>query len=185
MTKYATFGQDGILNGRYDTDINTVIPNGAVEISDTQFFYSIQHSDGYLELVNGVVQWTVPPPPQLPQLTDDELKAGQIDKINASYTTAVSTLTDGYPVDEIQSWIKQEREARAWLVDNNTATPLLTAMSTARNITLSDLVTKVINKADAFTATYGDYTGKRQKLRDQVDALPPNFPIEDLNAIVW
>jgi hypothetical protein len=67
MTKYATFGPDGILNGRYDSDIHTVIPAQALPLTEQQFQYSIEHPEGYLEWVNGNIVWTVPLPPQLPQ----------------------------------------------------------------------------------------------------------------------
>lgn len=66
MTKYATFGPDGILNGRYDSNIHTVIPAQALPLTEQQFTYSIEHTNGYLQWVNGQIVWTVPPPPPLP-----------------------------------------------------------------------------------------------------------------------
>jgi hypothetical protein len=66
MTKYATFGPDGILNGRYDSDINTVIPENAVPLTDQQFSQSITDQTGYLELIGGTITWTTRPVPQLP-----------------------------------------------------------------------------------------------------------------------
>lgn len=129
--------------------------------------------------------WTAaaPPPPPLP--TPAQLIAAAHVRINAAYQSAVNAVTAGYPADEIASWPKQEQEARAWLADNTAATPWLDSASAARGIAKADLVTRIMDNAALFTAAHGQLTGKRQKLRDEIDALG-NSPTQlQLDAIKW
>lgn len=67
--KYATFDGDGRINARYDSTINSVIPEEAFQLTDEQFLKSINDFTGYYELVNGTLTWTVLPLPQLPEST--------------------------------------------------------------------------------------------------------------------
>lgn len=105
-------------------------------------------------------------------------------RINSAYISAVNTVTAGYPENEIASWPKQETEARAWQVNNETPTPWIDSAATAREIPKADFIALVIANADALAPIHGALTGKRQLLRDQIDAL--NTPTqEQLNAIQW
>ena len=88
----------------------------------------------------------------------------------------------GYPDDEVQSWAKQEAEARAYAADNAAATPLLSAMSQARGVVLAELVAKVIEKADLFAVASGRAIGTRQACEDAIHAA--QTPEEAL-AVVW
>jgi hypothetical protein len=126
--------------------------------------------------------WTAAAPPEP---TPAELKAAAHARINASYAIAVNALTSGYPESEIASWPKQETEARAWLADNNAATPWIDSAATARGIPKADFVTLVIANADALAPLHGALSGKRQLLRDQIDALGDSPTAEQLNAIQW
>ncbi|SEO77349.1 hypothetical protein [Nitrosovibrio sp. Nv6] len=63
--RYATFKEDGRLKARYDDAFN-VIPDGAIPLSPEIVELMAQTTEGYWELINGVVTHTVPPPPQLP-----------------------------------------------------------------------------------------------------------------------
>lgn len=124
-----------------------------------------------------------PPPPSEP--TPAELIAAAHDRINAVYTAAVKTLTAGYPDMEIASWPKQEAEARAWAADNNASTPWIDAATDARGITRSVLAEMIIFQADAFAPLHAALTGKRQALRDAIDALGEEPTQEQLDAIQW
>lgn len=107
------------------------------------------------------------------------------DRIDAAYQTAVNAMTAGYPEDEVKSWSKQETEARAWVADNTVSTPWLDGAALARGITKSELVSKVIEKASLFAPLHGQFTGKRQKLRDEINALGPTPTQAQLDAIQW
>lgn len=106
-------------------------------------------------------------------------------RISAAYEAAVSALISGYPPNEVASWPKQETEARAWLKDSNAPTPWIDSAATARGIPKIDFIAKVIEQADALAPMHGALSGKRQYLRDQIDALGPNATAQQLDAIQW
>ena len=107
----------------------------------------------------------VPPVPTL-----EDVKAAKLSEINAAADRAIATLTATYPDREISTFDKQEREARDWTADNTAPTPLLSALAQARGIPLSDLVGRVLAKADAFAVASGSIIGQRQALEDRLDA---------------
>ena len=79
-------------------------------------------------------------------------------------------LTGTYPDREIRTFDKQESEARAYAADATASTPLLSALAQARGIPLSELVERVLAKADAFAVASGSIIGQRQALEDRLDA---------------
>jgi hypothetical protein len=122
---------------------------------------------------------------QLPTPTDADLIADAHARINTAYEAAVKALTAGYPENEIASWPKQEREARAWAADNTVSTPWIDAAAQARGIAKPVLANLIITLADALAPMHGSLTGKRQLLRDQINALGANPSQAELDAIQW
>lgn len=129
--------------------------------------------------------WTAAAPPPPPAPTPAQRIAAAHARINTAYQSAVGVMTSGYPADEISSWPKQESEARAWLADNTIATPWLAAASAARGIAKADLVTRIMDNAALFATVHGQLTGKRQKLRDEIDGLGSSPTQAQLDAIQW
>lgn len=112
-----------------------------------------------------------------------EGKEKALARINQGYTIAMQVVVNGYPMSEIDSWSKQESEARAYTADPvNAVTPLLSAMASARGITIAELASRVILKADLFAASAGAIIGKRQKLEDQIGLATS---LNGLDNIVW
>lgn len=111
-----------------------------------------------------------------------DLKAAKLNEINRAYSAELATILDQYPHAETLTFDKQEREARAWDADNTTATPYLDAMLVERPLTKADLVTRIIAKADQFTAASGAATGKRQRLEDDIAAAED---LATLEGITW
>lgn len=128
--------------------------------------------------------WTAAEPVVAPP-TAAEMIASAHSRISNAYEAAVAEITAGYPDKEIASWAKQEREARAWLLDANALTPWIDGAAAARGITKAELVDKIIVEADALAPIHGGLTGKRQKLRDQIDALGTPPTQQQLDAIQW
>lgn len=116
----------------------------------------------------------------VPALTD--VKAAKLVELAAACSLRMDAIKAGYPLDEVQSWDKQESEARAYTASNTAATPLLSALAAARGIALADLAARVIAKADQFAAASGAIIGKRQKYEDQVSAAADSATVA---AIVW
>lgn len=102
--------------------------------------------------------------PAVPTL--DEAKALEINAA-ADRTIACSAT---YPDREIGTFDKQESEARDWTADKHGFHAASFRAGQARGIPLSDLVGRVLAKADAFAVTSGSIIGQRQALEDRLDA---------------
>jgi hypothetical protein len=116
----------------------------------------------------------------VPTLADH--KARCLAAINATCTESLAHVTDGYPLDEIQSWAKQELEARAYVASTLAPIPLLTALSAARGVAIPDLVERIISKSNAFAVISGQYIGNRQRCEDQINAAKT---IAEVQVIRW
>lgn len=113
-------------------------------------------------------------------------KANKLAEIDADFSAATDNLTAGWPPHEIQTWNKQESEARAYAADPFSLTPMLSSISTTRGLTIAELAQRVIRDADAFTNASAHYVGMRHKARQQVQSLPDAGHFEklaDLRAV--
>lgn len=91
-----------------------------------------------------------------------------ISKIAEKTDRLKSAVLVGYPQAEIDSFYRQESEARAWVVDNNVATPMLSAIAENRGVSLAILAQKVIEKADLVSTIMGHIIGTRQGFEDRI-----------------
>lgn len=137
---------------------------------DEAFAYAEAHPECVTE-----EQPYVPPVPTL-----DEVKAAKLSEINAAADKAIASLTAAYPDREISTFDKQESEARAYAANPTASTPLLSALAQARGIELSELVQRVIAKADILAMASGSIIGQRQALEDRLDTCTT---VEDVQAI--
>ena len=108
-------------------------------------------------------------------------------RINAAYEAAFAALVAGYPPSEVASWQQQKEEAVAWKEndDDGDKAPWVKGAASARGISVADMVNKIKRKADTFSPAYGELTGKRQRLRDAIDALGSSPTQAQLDAIQW
>ncbi|NBI42064.1 hypothetical protein GVX76_00870 [[Haemophilus] felis] len=74
----------------------------------------------------------------------------------------------GYPQAEIDSFYRQEREARDWVADHSKPAPMLSAIAENRGVPLAMLVEKVIEKADQVASAMGRIIGTRQAFEDRI-----------------
>jgi hypothetical protein len=86
------------------------------------------------------------------------------DAILKSFEFNVEKLIEGYPQFERDTFSVQDSEARAWLLDNTTSTPLIDAISSSRGIEKSELINKIIIKSDKFKSMVGTVIGEKQKI---------------------
>lgn len=146
-------------------------------------------TNGMLDNINAfqpfIDLWTAAAPPPPPDPTAQERIAAAHDRINAAYQQSVNALTAGYPEAEIASWPKQESEARAYLANADAITPWLSGAATARRVNKGVLSALIIANADALAPLHGMLTGRRQVLRDRIDALGDNPEQAELDAIQW
>jgi len=79
------------------------------------------------------------------------------------YKTMADQITLGYDQYEIDSFVTQEAEARAYKADNNTVVPMISAIANTRGIDLDLLADKILEKADAFKVAVGTVMGAKQR----------------------
>jgi len=90
----------------------------------------------------------------------EDLKEHLLKEINNRYEEELQSLRKDYPYSEVLTWDKQEAEARAG--DG----PLITAIAAERGLTKEELISKIIEKADAYAVTVGAILGRRQAEED-------------------
>lgn len=96
------------------------------------------------------------------ELAAKELE-GKVAAIEAEFAEQVKQITSGYSEDEIKTWDKQVAEAEAFTVDATAPTPLLDALTAVTGDAKTALVSKVITKANAYSAAVGAALGAKQK----------------------
>lgn len=107
-------------------------------------------------------------------------KARKLAEIDGDFNAATDGMTAGWPQHEIQTWNKQEAEARAFIVDPNTPTPMLSTIAATRGLTVAELAQRVIRDANAFTSASAYYVGLRHKARQLVQSMPDSGYAERL-----
>ena len=110
-----------------------------------------------------------------------EAKTNKLEALNASYESFVSQLTNS-PQTEILTWSEQEAEARAYTASKQESdAPMLSSLSKARNIPLSMLCAKVIEKAEAYRSFIAYAIGKRQAYEDAIERAQTLGALESIH----
>lgn len=101
-------------------------------------------------------------------LTDSHLAPFLMEAANLEFGQAVAALTAGVPKEEQMTWTKQEEQARAYLVNSATVTPLLDKILEQRTkfTSKTELAEKIVEKADMYESAVGELVGKRQAIED-------------------
>jgi hypothetical protein len=194
MNTFSVYNREtGLFTGTYITcadhflDVN--VPEGCSCVLG-----SYDHLSQRVDLDSGVVVDYQPPQPSgsytwdtetkrwvyVPTLAD--CKAKKLTEINDRCAELLAGVRAGYPPDEVQSWSKQETEARAYAADSSAPVPFLAALASARGIGIADLVSRVIVKADLFAATSGQIIGTRQHYEDLINGAET---INQVKAVQW
>lgn len=113
----------------------------------------------------------------------DWYKNNKLQSFSAQYQTAIKALAGIVDSTEMASWTKQEGEARAYVADNLTVTPILSAMIVARNMgeTVLDLATKIITKSDLYAVAFATILGTYQSKQQLVNSC---ITVADVLAVV-
>ena len=90
-------------------------------------------------------------------MTDEELVSRyesirwvRIRMVRDYYKQKFETLTINKTPQERATWESQLSEAKAFILDSNASTPVLTLMATARNTTVADLAPVVVSAAESY-----------------------------------
>lgn len=123
-------------------------------------------------------------------------KADKLEELKQAASAEVAAIRNQYPGFERETWVDQEREARAWTEANANGTalpdtPTLSGFAEERGVTVADMAARVIDKADQYRDLATSVGGKRQALRDQVNAIDladyasASDAIAAVEAITW
>lgn len=91
-------------------------------------------------------------------------------------------LATPYGPEEREGWESQKQQARAWLADNTTSVPTITAMATTRGIDVETMVNKIMQNVALYETAYGQIVGEQQRLLDLVYAATD---YDSMMAINW
>lgn len=168
---------NNVLSARFDSAINTNIPTEAILVTQALFNQTINEQDGVWVLENNEV---VKKPLPLPTLA--ELKTAKKTEITQAFNATMQQVVGSTPSYEINSWGKQEAQARAFTAAALSPTLLIDKIAATRGVPKAELAARIIVKADLFEPILGSLMGKRQKLEDAVDAATSKT---SLAAIIW
>lgn len=114
-------------------------------------------------------------------------------EITQKFKQAMSPITGIYTDEDIASFPTQEAEAKAYMLDNNAATPFIDGLLANRpSVDRATLVQRIIDNATTYKAVAGPAIGKKQHFEDLLYALKgqhedpeqPDVTKADIDAIV-
>lgn len=95
-----------------------------------------------------------------------------------------NALLIGYPQAEIDSFYRQEAEAKAYKANPQANTPMLRQIAENRGIEFEELVEKVLEKAQQFANVIGSVIGIRQGFEDRILAAQTQEELEQIEKEV-
>jgi hypothetical protein len=90
------------------------------------------------------------------------------------YNGAIKQITAGYDDHEIASWPQQAEEARARSGNAQAPTPLIDALSAARQVETSVMVSLILQKEALFKPIFGAVLGAKQQRLAALSAIDPS-----------
>jgi len=117
-----------------------------------------------------------------------DVQSDQIAALNKQFDEYINRyLEENNSLSEQLSWDTQEKEARAYIADNTVVTPYIDRLLESRNKgeTKTELVNKIIAKADAYTEFHSSFLGELHSKIDEVKTSTINYDTAraDLDAI--
>lgn len=126
-----------------------------------------EHGGSIGDLYDGSTFTTPPRWPDIP--TAQAARRRECDLLAKAKRDAIVA---DYSAAEMTSWPIKRAEALAWQTSGNAAdAPLLSIEATARGVSLSELVTLVLNKANTLSQLEAAIAGNNGKHNDAIDAL--------------
>ena len=97
-------------------------------------------------------------------------------KVISEFLSDIQILNTMYPLEERESWAIQLEEAKSYLLDNSSETPLISNMSKERNISVEEMSNKIISNSNNWKELYGKALGKKQSRMDKLEVLDLTDP---------
>ena len=104
-------------------------------------------------------------------LTYDNALKDKIDEVNSKFSRAMSVFTKRYPAEEFSTFDMQEKAARSFLAGSSEYVCYLTTLADNREITVPELVDKIVKNADAYHAYTAAIVGIRHKYVDLLNSF--------------
>ena len=98
-----------------------------------------------------------PLPPAPAESLEDAVK-----RINEEFEAEMAVIDKQYPQSEQKGWARQEDEARAFLSDPMSPTPLLDSMIGESGEDKTDIAQSILAKVEAYSAYYGAALGRKR-----------------------
>ena len=108
----------------------------------------------------------------LPQADITLLRSQKKTEAENALTAKIAEITPHYPTDEKVSFAKQEEEALKYVANPEISAgeiPCIAGIAKGRQMELSELVQKIMYKANLFAAASGYYMGLKQRIEDLAD----------------
>lgn len=109
----------------------------------------------------------------------DQLKAEKLQEVITKCDAFLQNpFVKDYTTFEIDSFTRQEVEAREYLKDNTSSVPFISMLAMSREIPLQILAEKIIEKADAFSLISAYNIGLKQKYESLINNAKTNEDLE-------
>lgn len=111
-------------------------------------------------------------------------KKQKVAEIEQKYSEGIAYMIGEVGYVEMSSWNKQETEARGYLTNNESATPVLDILVESRGLgeSIEELAGKIVRNADMYAANYADLLGK---YHNRLKAVNSATSVRDVEAIEW
>lgn len=150
--------------GTYDTVVSD--PSGLFNVGDT---YTIAQWETYNLSIETKLA---------------NAKSEAKDRVKTGYTESFKALVGEVNFYELSSWTKQESQARAYIADNLSITPLLDGLLLSRNLgeTKLELANKIIAAADAYEVAFSAILGQYQNRMNDISLATTESAVD---VIIW
>lgn len=100
------------------------------------------------------------------------------------YSSKLRTVASPYGRIERETWSRQEKEAQMYLMDEQAIVPLISALASAREISVAEMATKIIAKSEQQAAKVGAILGEQQAKEKSIEAAKNLEEIEAIMATI-
>lgn len=168
-----------------------ILPQGYFYLEDADDLGEYLFSDGK------TVQAATTPPPSESHIIQDgkwvlpnereaaileESKAEKIISLNAAAQAFIDRAAgiDKIPGFEVQTWVIQAAEAKAWAANKSSPTPILDQIAASRGVPADALKQAALKKTIAYEQLTASITGQRQALQSKIESAKTKSALDKI-----
>ena len=168
-----------------------ILPQGYFYLEEAEDLGEYLFSDG-----KTVQEATTPPPSEAHIIKDgewvlpnereaailEELRAEKIISLNAAAQAFIDRAAgiDKIPGFEVQTWVIQAAEAKAWAANKSAPTPILDQIAASRGVSADALKQAALKKTIAYEQLTASITGQRQALQGKIEAAKTKSALDKI-----